>query len=225
MSKPARDTHDHQASDMTSKVIVDFDKLIAQAPAQPEPVKGAGSAPRAVSHSTGLPKRYRDEWPRPEDHIWSRHFSKLMAGVDSGGIIALIGPRGTGKTRLAAEALRNFSPDKGLYVTAMGLFLRIRASFGKISRETESDIVNELAGAPILILDEIQERSNSAWEDRVLTHIIDRRYGSMAPTIVIANLTLADLVASLGESIASRITETGGAIEIAGPSHRIPNRS
>ena len=73
----------------------------------------------------------------------------------------------------------------------------------------------------MLILDEVQERGNTAWEDRILTHILDRRYGAMVPTIIIANLTESALVECLGDSIISRLTETGGVIEIDGPSHRL----
>lgn len=149
------------------------------------------------------------------------NFTKIMNKSEEGGIIALIGHRGTGKTRLAAEAMRNLAPEKGLYATAMGLFLRLRASYGKASKESEDEIVREMARTPLLILDEVQERGNTAWEDRILTHILDRRYGAMMPTIIIANLTEAALVDCLGESIISRLSETGGIIEITGPSHRV----
>jgi hypothetical protein len=42
----------------------------------------------------------------------------------------------------------------------------------------------------------------------------------MIPTIIIANAKPDALVASLGESIADRMRETGGIIEITGKSHR-----
>lgn len=204
-----------------SEIAANFEALIDAAPDAPDPIKGTAAVPRDIHPRTQVPKRYRAEWARPMlDGVWAGHFEKVMQKGEEGGIIALIGPRGTGKTRLAAESMRNLAPDKGIYTTAMGLFLRIRASFGKDSRESESDIVSELAKTPMLILDEVQERGNTAWEDRVLTHILDRRYGQMVPTIIIANLTEAALVDCLGDSIVSRLTETGGIIEIDGPSHR-----
>lgn len=204
-----------------SEVVSGFAALIEAAPDAPEPIKGTDRAARNIHPATQVPKRYRAEWERPQlDPVWMAHFGKVMQKSEDGGIIALIGPRGTGKTRLAAEAMRNLAPDKGSYTTAMGLFLRIRASFGKNSRESEDEIVSELAKSPMLILDEVQERGNTAWEDRILTHILDRRYGAMVPTIIIANLTETALVECLGDSIVSRLTETGGVIEIDGPSHR-----
>ena len=208
--------------DHVSDIAANFAALIDAAPDAPDPIKGTAAAPRDISFSTEMPKRYRAESPRPQlDPVWMGHFAKVMQKAEDGGIIALIGPRGTGKTRLAAEAMRNLAPDKGSYTTAMGLFLRIRASFGKASKESEDDIVREMAKTPLLILDEVQERGNTAWEDRILTHILDRRYGAMAPTIIIANLTEAALVDCLGDSIISRLTETGGILEIDGPSHRV----
>lgn len=202
-------------------VIGRLDALIEAAPAAPAPIRGTAQAKRDVSPATGLPKRYRPEWDRPDDPDWRGHFGRIMNRIEAGGIVALIGPRGTGKTQLAAEAMRNFSPETGTYTTAMGLFLRIRASFGKANRESEDDIVQEMARTPLLVLDEIQERGNTPWEDRLLTHVLDRRYGGMRPTLVIANLTESGLIDCLGDSIISRLQETGGILEIAGPSHRI----
>lgn len=209
-------THEH-----VSDIATGFAALIDAAPDEPLPIRGTAVAARDIAPRTEVPKRYRAEWLRPQlDPVWMGHFAKVMQKSEDGGIIALIGPRGTGKTRLAAEAMRNLAPDKGSYTTAMGLFLRIRASFGKNTKESEDDIVKEMATSKLLILDEVQERGNTAWEDRILTHILDRRYGAMAPTIIIANLTEAALVDCLGDSIISRLTETGGILEIDGPSHR-----
>lgn len=167
-----------------------------------------------------MPRRYRADWVRPTDAVWTAHFSRIMRRIREGGIIALIGPRGTGKTRLAAEAMRDFARERGDYTTAMGLFLRIRASYGKNNDESEKEIITHMARSRLLVIDEIQERGNTTWEDRLLTHILDSRYGAMVPTILIANLTEPALSECLGDSIISRLKEIGGIIEISGPSHR-----
>jgi DNA replication protein DnaC len=174
-----------------------------------------------LAERTGVPARYRAGWPRPDDAEWHAYFAKVAACVKAGGIIGLIGNRGTGKTRLAAEVMRDVARIQGRYATAMGLFLRIRSTFGKKGGESESDIVREFSKAPLLILDEIQERGGTEWEDRLLTHILDARYGDMRPTILIANLDRAALALQLGDSINSRLIETGGVLEMTGPSHRL----
>jgi DNA replication protein DnaC len=121
---------------------------------------------------------------------------------------------------LAAECVRDVCPQLAHYTTAMGLFLRIRATYGKGAGETEAEVIREISKIPLLVIDEIQERGGTAWEDRLLTHIIDKRYGAERATILIANLTEAGLADSIGDSITSRLFETGGIIELTGPSFR-----
>lgn len=200
-----------------------LDQLIAAAPdATPEPVTPTVPT-RDLRASTGFPARYRPEWPRPQDGEWNGQFVSAKTKVEVGGLLALIGARGVGKTRLAAEVARDLFPKAAYYSTVMGVFLRLRQSFHATGRgaESEADVVHGMAIAPLLILDEVQERGNSEWEDRILTHIVDRRYGDCLPTILIANLTQAALAANLGESILSRFHETGGVLEMTGPSKRI----
>lgn len=134
----------------------------------------------------------------------------------------MIGGRGTGKTRMAAEVVRDRLPIPATYTTAMDIFLRIRESYAKRSEETERQIVDRMAKVPLLIIDEIQERGNTEWEGRILTHIMDRRYGAMKATIIIGNLLPEAMTANLGESVVSRITENGGIYRFNGPSHRNP---
>jgi DNA replication protein DnaC len=198
----------------------EWEKLIESAPyGEDQPRKPMPNL-RDISPRTGLDARYRPEWTRPSDSAWIDCFSSILATVKSGGMIALIGNRGTGKTRISAEAIRDFSRNKSTYMTAMGLFLRIRSTYGKKSSETETEVVTEISKSPLLVIDEIQERGNSLWEDRILTYIIDKRYSSMRPTIIIGNLTPESLISCLGDSVVSRINETGGVIEMKGKSHR-----
>jgi DNA replication protein DnaC len=137
------------------------------------------------------------------------------------GIFGIVGNRGTGKTQLAAEIIKDLEPDRATYTTAMALFLRIRATFDKAATENQKDIVRELSRTPLLVIDEMQERAESAWENQMLTHIIDGRYGNERPTILISNLTAGELTASLGDSITDRMRQGGGIIEITGASHRV----
>ena len=59
------------------------------------------------------------------------------------------------KTRMAAEAVRDVCPHHAHYTTAMALFLRIRATYGKKDTgETEAEVIHELSRGPLLIIDE-----------------------------------------------------------------------
>jgi DNA replication protein DnaC len=206
----------------------DPEKLLARLieTAQPNIVEdrpGEGdmpSEPKALFTKTGFDDRYRAPWIHPQDDQWQLSYAKVLAAANGGGISVLVGNRGTGKTQLAAEVVRERFHNSARYTTAMGLFLRLRASYRASKGESEKDIVDELSNAPLLILDEIQERGESEWEDRILTHLLDRRYSAIKPTILIANLRPEQIAAHLGPSIVDRTLETGGIIEIKGPSHR-----
>jgi len=209
-----------------------LDELIAAAPPDPpeEPATKAPPVPM-IPRSVGIGEYYRNPWPRPADPAWQSVFAKLQSAVATGGIVALVGNRGTGKTQLVAEVIRDLPNEiekrtstraAARYLTAMGLFLRIRATFRKDSTESEKEIVDELARASLVVLDEIQERGESAWENRLLTHLIDRRYGDRRPTVLVANLPPGEFAAAVGPSIVDRMRETGGVIALTGPSHRKP---
>lgn len=173
-----------------------------------------------LAYQTGFPTRYTAIWSHPEANDWVKLYEKALAEVKDGGLLAITGSRGTGKTRLAAEVARAFSRKNSQYETAMGLFLKIRDSYNNKKAASELEIVTDLSKCELLVIDEIQERGNTEWEDRLLNHIIDKRYGNMKPTILIANLTKNELAAALGSSIVSRMNETGGMIEMTGKSHR-----
>jgi len=211
---------------MNDPIPDDFERLLANAADEHEPTTPTQPTPsRAFPKATGVPERYREVWPFPDDAAWRAKLDRIVGRIKSGGIAVLVGPRGTGKTRIAVEAMRaattNLFPLR--YTSAMGLFLDIRATWGKSGRgtTTEAEVIEDHASRPILCIDEIQERGHTEWEDRLLTHVIDRRYGEMRPTILIANLVESALPECLGPSIYSRIQETGGVIRMDGTSHRV----
>ena len=74
----------------------------------------------------------------------------------------------------------------------------------------------------LLVIDEAQERGESDWESRMLTHVVDKRYFLQRDTLLISNLKLDEFKASIGTSICSRLIETGGAILADWPSFRGP---
>ena len=97
----------------------------------------------------------------------------------------------------------------------------IRDTFRKASEKSELELMDEYAGAVLLVIDEAQERGETDFENQKLTAIIDARYQQCRPTIVIGNyLTKADFAASISPSIISRIQENGGAIHCDWPSFR-----
>lgn len=172
-----------------------------------------------------LPARHRRRLPdgkSPDE--WNTACTRLFDAIGSGFLFALIGPRGTGKTQLGERtALQSTATSRApLYTRAMTIFLELRATY-RTDGAAESAVVKRFCEPKLLIIDEIQERAESAWEDRMLTHIIDVRYGAMGDTLLIGNLSPEQLAESLGPSIVDRLRETGGIIECKWDSFRKAN--
>jgi DNA replication protein DnaC len=132
--------------------------------------------------------------------------SKPRLGV----ILLVLGDRGTGKTVMATWLARQLGC--GLYIKAADLFESLRATYAVNAKESEKVILDRYRKASFLVIDEIQERKESEWEQSILNNIIDHRYDNFLPTLIIANLKPTAIDACLGASIISRCKRTGGGI-------------
>lgn len=181
----------------------------------------------------GWPERHSSDLNPDMDTDWGRAFQTCSRAISGSGIAILHGKRGTGKTQIAAEvAKQGFYPlDKqvkltslkrktAIYKTAMRFFLEIKASY-KSKETTELQIIEGLTECGLLVIDELQERAETEFENRILTHVIDARYAANRPTILIANLTREGLMEHLSRSIVDRVMETGMRIECNWDSFRI----
>ena len=149
---------------------------------------------------------------------WAGYLAKASAGVARGGVVIILGKRGRGKTRIAAEISRdgNFpndlsSRDKtSCYRRATEIICELRAAM--ISRVGETATIRRLSAVGLLVIDEFQERGETEWENRMISTILDRRYADNLPTILIANLEIADLPNKISDSVISRANECGGVV-------------
>ena len=161
-----------------------------------------------------------------QNNEWDADLAKAENAISRNGIIIIIGKRDAGKTRIAAEISRagNFPGDifpKGIkgksktsvYRRATEIFVDLKDSFRSSEAKSEGEVIRYLSSAGLLVIDEFQERSESKWENRIITTIIDRRYSDNLPTILIANIELAEMGAKISDSIISRVNESGGVIE------------
>lgn len=164
--------------------------------------------------SSGFPLRHKqrltqaEPWP---DGVEADTYAVLKAG----GILSLVGERGHGKTQLAAALAYRYLCEHALpvrYSRADDLFAGIWAEFDKDQGDGHTHAVKRASGGGLLIIDELQDRKESDPEQRELTRIIDKRYGALRPTILIANLKPDELTKAVGLSIASRMTESGSVV-------------
>lgn len=241
---------EHPAESIADSFTASIDRLLEAAPDEHEQANLPGdvadpSAPpretRKLMTVHGWPKRYVDPID-PEGGEWKASFALASPIVEQGGIVILHGKRGAGKTRMSAEIARanrfpfdelkgngkigaNNEPKRtALYRTAMDFFVDVRSTYRKNSETSEKEVIAHLASVGLLVLDELQERGESGFEDRLLTHLIDKRYAACLPTILIANLTQPEIGPTLGPSIVDRFHENGRRIEFTWDSYRRAKR-
>jgi DNA replication protein DnaC len=161
------------------------------------------------SRITGRHQEFRAE--QTESAEWAAQWCKLSQALGTGIIAVIIGNRGAGKTQMAVCAIRQSCKNlkSCLYSKAINFFLDVRASYRKDSTETEKKIIEKYCEPFLLVIDAIENRSDSAFENMLLNHLIDVRYDRVLDTILIGNFDEAQFAANMGASIVDRIHECG----------------
>jgi DNA replication protein DnaC len=173
----------------------------------------------------GVQKRHRKTIDLLGHDQWRSKYQTLCDLLGTGFLAALLGPRGTGKTQMAAELIRryifNADAPSCRYVRATDIFMAIRCAY-RNDGPSERDQISGFTRPQLLVIEESHVRGGSDWEDRLLTDLIDRRYGAMKDTLLLSNQNEQDFRASIGYSVYSRLTETGGVIMCDWESFRTP---
>lgn len=162
---------------------------------------------------------------------WAPHKAKyqlvssaLFGLMQNPGMIALLGTRGCGKTRMACGTVRAFCLEgrTAIYRRVLDFFLDVKATFDKRDEGnvTQREVIARYCRPELLVLDEIQVRSDTDWENVLLTDLVDRRYAARKSTIFVANLGPEEFFRRVGDSITSRINECGGYFVCDWPSFR-----
>lgn len=172
-------------------------------------------------NAADIPKRHLKR-PCLSGDVWIQKFETLKQLLGTGFICALCGPQGTGKTQMAAETIKANAATlhSSRFASAMDFFIALKQSYDPEEKTSESGILTRFSKPRLLILDEMDERAETDWENRLLFHLINRRYNELKDTVLISRRSRAEFEGSLGKSIASRIQETGGFIIADWPSYR-----
>lgn len=134
---------------------------------------------------------------------------RAMQLLDDPKIVAVGGPRGTGKSTIAWGLAVKFCDcaRPAIYRTVGEFFHEL----GNAAWEDKQRIRDALATPDLLVLDEVQVRdTDRQWQDNELTTLIDRRYREQKATLLLSNLTPESLQQNLGDSAWRRLVETGG---------------
>ena len=167
-------------------------------------------------------------WPRDPDGAHALAEAAAWLEGYRGGErrnLLLQGDNGRGKTGLAVGvALRLASAD----LVECG-FVNWRDWLGAqreaIGRRERFEL--NVRGVPVLVLDDLGAERPTDFAREELALLVERRYGSLLPTIVTTNYRLGDLAVRLGHDdltigkrIVSRLAEDALVVEVGGPDRR-----
>lgn len=169
--------------------------------------------------ASGVPPRYQraslfalDAVPADARAGYFDAAERLSVALSKPTLIALIGPRGPGKTWLGCAAVLDSCRQRkpAVYLDALDYLIRLKETYGTPARE--SDVERRYLTSWLLVLDEMHERGDTAWEDRMLTRLINKRYAAGLATVMISNDGEKEFEQRIGLSIADRIADDGDVI-------------
>ena len=131
--------------------------------------------------------------------------------------LVLIGSAGTGKTHLACAIIREAG---GKYRTAPDIVEEMRRAKSFTANDTEADIIKYYGHVPLLVIDEIGRGIASTDEKYMLYQILNARYNTRKPTVLISNLGKSDFLQYIGVAAADRLVESAEILEMNGESYR-----
>lgn len=174
-------------------------------------------------NAANAPKRHAD-FTNFREPAWVAKQDELIDQIGKGFLVALLGPCGTGKTQLAVEVLREAAEQNrnARYEKVMLWFMDLKATYGRDGNgRLERDVFEEYIAYDLLVLDEVGERGETLWEDRMLGLLLDKRYDDGRDTILISNHEPSAFYASVGPRVKDRLIETGGVVTCDWPSFRV----
>ena len=125
----------------------------------------------------------------------------------------IYGEAGTGKTYFSVKIFQALKDAK--FIKAPRFLLSLKSNFeDRRSSWKNEEMIDKLATAPILIIDDLGAEKPSDWVSETFYILIDERYSRMLPTIITSNFDLDELTQRFGDRISSRISEMCRIIKI-----------
>lgn len=155
-----------------------------------------------------------------------RNFRDFVLAEPRWAALILVGITGTGKTLVASEFAESWVSKlskSARYITANGMVKEIQASYGQEGKSEEGEILR-FVQYDLLILDEIDAKSDKENANLLLTEVINRRYNENKPVIVITNQAFENLAPHVGDRVYSRLHENAFIAAFTWPDFRKATR-
>jgi DNA replication protein DnaC len=202
--------------------------------AEKEKRKAAEQEERRIGRLTALNIRrkfwnesFETFYPYTEELKHHLQVCREFAGKPEGRMLVMLGNNGNGKNHLAASILKITG---GVKYTVYEIELLMKQSFSGETREWE--FVQRLCEVEMLVIDEIGRTKGGDWELNWLSHVINRRYEDLLPTVLMSNkhrkescprgeTGCPDCIQNwVGNDILSRIIENGVILNFTGEDYR-----
>lgn len=139
--------------------------------------------------------------------------------------LVLTGSKGNGKTHLLVaigKALIQRHTVQPLFTTTSEFLRDTKARFALDANKTDDaeDAFEKVAGATVLLLDDLGAERQTEWSVGLLCDLIDTRYAEGRTTIVTTNFDAAEIKRTYGDRFADRLFDMSDLILISGPSRR-----
>lgn len=173
--------------------------------------------------SSGVPRRY---WHVDFDTYISRNekdlknletIKKFTSLDDNDKVLILLGAKGLGKTHLGSAIIRNCG---GKFISIEELIFKYESAQDFHAKTNREELMDLYSSTKMLVIDEIGGLMQQEKENALLNYILRRRYENMLPTVLISNLSKAELLKKLGEAVLDRLCETCISLEFEGESYR-----
>jgi DNA replication protein DnaC len=186
-----------------------------------------------LTGAAGVPLRFQDRGfdnyhadSRGQRHalaLCEKFATNWLELYEKGTSLILTGGPGTGKTHLAcaiANAIINEHLTAVRFIAVTAMLRRIKETYGGHTEATEAKVIDGFSTCDLLIIDEIGVQVGSEHEKLLLFEVLNNRYGSLLPTILLSNMSSDDLEPYLGHRIMDRFRESGAVIPFDWESHR-----
>ncbi len=173
--------------------------------------------------TSGVPRRYWHSTfdtyiPRDDKDSKNLETIKSFSNLEKNDkVLILLGAKGLGKTHLGAAIIRNCG---GKFISIEELIFKYESAQDFHSKTNREELMESYSSTKMLVIDEIGRSMQQEKENALLNYILRRRYENMLPTVLISNLSKADILKKLGEAVLDRLRETCISLEFEGESYR-----